>query len=132
MLRELDAIGCDMFMDIHGDEALACNFVADSAGIPKWGPRLKKLQDDFLDTLIAINPDMQKDLGYAETKVADLTICSNQIGERFDCLSFTLEMPFKDNANLPEPIREWSAARSMRLGASFLDAVAQELKNFRA
>lgn len=26
-----------------------------------------------------------------------------QVGERFNCLSFTLEQPFKDNADLPDP-----------------------------
>jgi hypothetical protein len=25
------------------------------------------------------------------------------VGERFGCLSVTLEQPFKDNANLPDP-----------------------------
>ena len=28
-----------------------------------------------------------------------------QIGQAFDCLSLTLEMPFKDSADLPEPIQ---------------------------
>jgi murein tripeptide amidase MpaA len=132
VLRELDAIGCDMFMDVHGDETLPFNFIAGSCGIPKWGPRLKSLHDSFLDTIIEINPDMQREFGYEEDEVADLTICSHQVGERFDCLSFTLEMPFKDNSNMPEPVYEWSPKRAMHLGASFLDAIAKEMKTFRA
>lgn len=132
VLREMDAIGCDMFMDVHGDETLPYNFIAGSHGIPKWSPRLKKLEDDFLNTIIEINPDMQKEFNYGDDEVADLTICSNQVGERFDCLSFTLEMPFKDNAQWPEPVHEWSPERAMRLGASYLDAIVREMEKFRA
>ena len=29
----------------------------------------------------------------------------SQIGQAFDCLSLTLEMPFKDSADLPEPVQ---------------------------
>lgn len=132
MLQALDAIGCDMFIDVHGDETLPYNFIAGSHGIPKWSPRLKSLEDNFLNTIMEINPDMQKEFGYGDDEVADLTICSNQVGERFDCLSFTLEMPFKDNAELPEPLREWSAARAMHLGASYVDAIAREAKHLRS
>ena len=44
-------------------------------------------------------------------------------GQRFDCLAFTLEMPFKDNANLPDARQGWSGARSRRLGADTLTAL---------
>jgi murein tripeptide amidase MpaA len=42
------------------------------------------------------------------------------VGHTFGCLSLTLEMPFKDNANLPDERAGWSAARSARLGADLL------------
>jgi len=35
----------------------------------------------------------------------------------------TLEMPFKDNADLPDPIYGWSPERAARLGAASLDAM---------
>ena len=37
--------------------------------------------------------------------------------------ALTLEMPFKDNADLPDPERGWSGARSRRLGADTLTAL---------
>jgi murein tripeptide amidase MpaA len=46
-----------------------------------------------------------------------------QVGERFKCLAVTLEQPFKDNADLPEPEQGWSPERARKLGASMLDAV---------
>ena len=33
------------------------------------------------------------------------TVLPSQIGQAFDCLSLTLEMPFKDSADLPEPVQ---------------------------
>jgi murein tripeptide amidase MpaA len=37
---------------------------------------------------------------------------TNQLAERFGashgCVSMTLEMPFKDNADLPDPAQGWS------------------------
>ncbi len=41
----------------------------------------------------------------------------------FGCLAMTLEMPFKDNADMPDTIYGWSPERSMKLGASQLDAI---------
>ena len=63
---------------------------------------------------------------------ANLAVCSNQIGQRFDCLSFTLEMPFKDTSYDPEPVQEWSNERSQRLGASFLDSILRVLPDLRS
>jgi hypothetical protein len=37
-------------------------------------------------------------------------------------------MPFKDNANAPDPRSGWSAARSQRLGAAMLDPVWRHLQ----
>ncbi|WCC45286.1 hypothetical protein PJW08_03835 [Tenacibaculum finnmarkense] len=55
--------------------------------------------------------------------MANLAVCSYQIGELFKALSFTLEMPFKDNDDVVEPTKQWSDERSEALGASFLTAL---------
>lgn len=125
----MDTIGCDMFVDVHGDETISYNFVSANY-TEKWGARLEALQEKFMDTMIGVNPDMQKDFGYEDDEL-DLTICSDQIADRFGCLSFTLEMPFKDNKKFPEHCREWSPKRSMNLGSSFVDAMVMEMGNLR-
>ena len=43
----------------------------------------------------------------------------------------TLEMPFKDSADLPDPEAGWSPERSMRLGASALEAVLKVVPGLR-
>ena len=61
---------------------------------------------------------------------ANLTLATNYVGNTFGCLAFTLEMPFKDNDNLPDDDFGWNGQRSLRLGESILSAilaVAEEL-----
>jgi murein tripeptide amidase MpaA len=45
------------------------------------------------------------------------------VGHAFGCLALTLEMPFKDNADLPDEAVGWSGERSRRLGAASLEAL---------
>ncbi len=40
--------------------------------------------------------------GIDEAGTADLSIASNSIGQRYKCLAFTLEMPFKDTEDRPD------------------------------
>jgi murein tripeptide amidase MpaA len=44
------------------------------------------------------------------------------------CLAFTIEMPFKDNADLPDDRVGWNGERSKKLGASVLLAVVRQLR----
>lgn len=47
-----------------------------------------------------------------------------QVCQRFDCLSVTLEQPFKDCFDMQEPHCGYSPARCRRLGAAVLDPLA--------
>lgn len=129
----MDEVGVDFLVDVHGDEELPYNFLVDSRGIPAWGPRMQKLHDTFSSAFARASPDFQTARGYppASPNSANLAICSKQVGQRFDCLSYTLEQPFKDNANLPDPEQGWSPERSMRLGGSMLDAILAVAPNLR-
>ncbi|MEM6931274.1 MAG: hypothetical protein AAF602_30370, partial [Myxococcota bacterium] len=82
---------------------------------------------------IAANPDMQKTYGYpvAAPGQGNLTMCTNQVTHRFDCLALTLEQPFKDTANRPHPDVGWSPGRAERLGASALDPIAAVISRLR-
>ena len=44
------------------------------------------------------------------------------------CLAFTIEMPFKDNTDLPDDRVGWNGERSKKLGASVLLAVVRQLR----
>ena len=54
---------------------------------------------------------------------ANLSMSTAQLAERFGAVSMTLEMPFKDNAELPDPVYGWSPERCRLLARSCLDAL---------
>jgi murein tripeptide amidase MpaA len=124
-LKAMDEIGVDMFLDIHGDEALPYNFVADCEGNPNYNTKLEELENAFKQALLMATPEFQDVFGYDkdEPGKANLTIGANAVGHRYQCLSYTLEMPFKDNQNLPDPAYGWSAPRCEQLGEDLLIAV---------
>ena len=123
MLKAMDKTGVDAFADVHGDEELPFNFIAGSEGCPNWSDRLKGLQGAFLGAYCRANQDMQKNNGYEPEAPGQgrMAVCSNQIAFRYDCLAFTLEMPFKDCLSNPDPERGWNPARASLLGSSILD-----------
>ncbi|MBN1251835.1 MAG: hypothetical protein JXR51_08585 [Bacteroidales bacterium] len=131
--NQMDEYGVDLCLDIHGDESLPYNFISGNEGNPSYSERIKKLEEDFSNFWLKISPDFQNEFGYEKDKpgTANLGICSNQIGERFDCLSLTVEMPFKDNKNMPDPVYGWSADRSKRLGESVLNVIIDIVDKLR-
>ena len=62
----------------------------------------------------------------------NLTLASKYVGHSFGALSLTLEMPFKDNADLPDEEVGWDGKRSKRLGAAALEAMLAVLPDLRA
>ncbi|MDN4503305.1 M14-type cytosolic carboxypeptidase [Alteromonadaceae bacterium BrNp21-10] len=133
VLAAMDKIGVDLFLDVHGDEALPYNFVAGCEGNPNYDERLASLENRFKDAFALTTPEFQDVYGYDkdEKGQANMTVACNAIGHRFDCLAYTLEMPFKDNANLPDPAYGWSPKRCKQFGEDMLvaiHAVADQLR----
>jgi len=126
---EMDRTGVAICLDVHGDEALPYNFIAGAEGIPGWTGRQRGLHDTFCDAYVAASPDFQRAHGYPVDApgAANMTMCTSAVAARFGCLAMTLEMPFKDNADLPDPGVGWSPERAMRLGAASLDAFGRTL-----
>lgn len=131
--QKMMEIGVDLCLDAHGDEGLPYNFCVGTEGNPGYSPRIEALENAFKSSWQASCPDFQTEHGYGQTAPgqANLTLATNWVGQQFDCLAFTIEMPFKDNANLPDERVGWSGSRSKRLGASVLQpilAVAGQLR----
>jgi murein tripeptide amidase MpaA len=121
--------GVAAFLDVHGDEALPYVFVAGSEMLPGFDDAKRAVQEHFCADFKAASPDFQTEHGYAAGKYeADaLKLASKFVGHTFGCLSLTLEMPFKDNANLPDDRCGWNGARSKRLGAAVLPPLLRTL-----
>lgn len=125
ILKKMEEKGVDLNIDVHSDEGLPYNFISSIEGIPSYDERLKFLLEKFKKSWVEISPDFQTEHGYPvnEPGTANLNICSKAIGEKFKCLSLTIEMPFKDNANLPDPVYGWSPERCENLGESLIDVI---------
>ncbi|HYD59178.1 MAG TPA: M14-type cytosolic carboxypeptidase [Noviherbaspirillum sp.] len=122
--------GCDLFLDIHGDESLPYVFVAGCEMLEGFTPRQQEEQQAFIESFLQASADFQTVHGYEATKYREdlLQLASKYVGHTFKCVSLTLEMPFKDNANLPDAIAGWSGARSAQLGGAILQPILQSLK----
>jgi hypothetical protein len=47
VLQQVTEIGCDLFVDVHGDEELPHIFFAGAQGIPGWNDRHAELYRSF-------------------------------------------------------------------------------------
>ncbi|PXW78582.1 murein tripeptide amidase MpaA [Blastomonas natatoria] len=127
----MDATGVHWAMDVHGDEAIPHVFIAGFEGIPSWSDEQGVRYNRYRDLLAARTPDFQTAKGYPKAAAgrANLSMSTNQLAERFGpshgCVSMTLEMPFKDNDDLPCPDQAWSPERSKLLAHDCVAVLAE-------
>ncbi|SAM34747.1 M14 family metallopeptidase [Pseudomonas sp. 1 R 17] len=124
--QQMQQYGVDLFLDIHGDEEIPYVFTAACEGNPGYTPRIEGLEKRFRSHLSSLTRDFQTTHGYTRDLPgeANMTLACNAVGEQYDCLSLTLEMPFKDNDDAPNPKTGWSGERSKQLAKDILSTVA--------
>ena len=132
--EEMQRTGCDLFLDIHGDEALPYVFFSTAEEVPGFTAASARRQARFIEAFATVAPDFQTEEGYKPGRFGEelLTLASKWVANHFGCVSLTLEMPFKDNANLPDELMGWNGARSKRLGAAMLDPIRTHLADTSA
>ena len=120
--KKMIETGVDLNLDAHGDEVLPYNFCVGSEGNPGYTSRIEALENSFKSAWLATCPDFQTERGYARSQPgqANPTLATSWVAQNFNCLAFTIEMPFKDNADLPDALTGWSGERAKKLGASVL------------
>lgn len=130
----MDETGVHFAMDVHGDEAIPAVFLAGFEGIPSWTEAQGAGYQRYRAILERLTPDFQTRLGYPAARPggANLAMSTNQLAQRFGrshgCVSMTLEMPFKDNDDLPDPRSGWSPGRSRQLARDCLAALGEWLE----
>lgn len=126
----MDKTGVDFAMDVHGDEAIAAVFLAGFEGIPSWTEEQGDAYGAYRSILERRTPDFQTAKGYgiAAKGTANLAMSTNQLAERFGACSMTLEMPFKDNDDLPDIAQGWSPERSKLLARDCLASLVEWLE----
>lgn len=127
----MDATGVDFAIDVHGDEAIPYVFIAGFEGIPSWTEAQGAGYTRYRQILERRTPDFQTKRGYptAGAGRANLTMSTNQVAERFGAVAMTLEMPFKDNDDLPCAAQGWSPERSKLLARECLAALCEWLED---
>ncbi|MCG9696720.1 M14-type cytosolic carboxypeptidase [Shewanella sp. Isolate11] len=133
VVNKMKQTGVDLYYDVHGDEGLPYVFLAGCEGVPSHTDKMAQLQQKFVDSLLMASADFQNEFGYDKDQPgqANLTVASNWVAETFGCLSNTLEMPFKDNANMIDPMSGWSPERSIYLGEASLLAMLAVVDDLR-
>ncbi|MEJ6010496.1 M14 family metallopeptidase [Novosphingobium aquae] len=125
--NSMDETGVDVAMDVHGDEAIPHVFIAGFEGIPSMKPGQVEALDRYKAILERRTPDFQTRHGYPKAPAgkANLAMSTNQLAERYGAVSMTLEMPFKDNSDLPCAAQGWSPERSALLGRDCMAALGE-------
>lgn len=117
--------GVDMYFDIHGDEAIPYVFTSGCEYLPSYSDKQQKLDNKFKKFMRQVNPDYQIEVGYVKDQFKEetMSLATCWIGDHFDCFSQTIEMPFKDNNNLPDKLYGWNGNRSYLFGQSILTTI---------
>lgn len=114
VLEKMKQTGVDFFMDVHSDEIIPKAFLDEAhLSCPGINKSLEQAENFFKNLYIKMNPDMQDELNYGEKtrEESNLKLAAMQVGNRFQCPAFTLEMPTK----------EWSANKCQDLAKNFLN-----------
>jgi murein tripeptide amidase MpaA len=98
--------------------------------LPTFTDQQRVAQQTFIDDFKAASHEFQDKVGYPVGRYQQdaLKLASKWVGDRFGCVSLTLEMPFKDNAHHPDPSVGWNGERSKQLGAAILAPILNALK----
>lgn len=125
----MDKTGVHFAIDAHGDEAIPAVFFAGFEGIPGWTEAQGEAYLRYRAILERRTPDFQTRRGYPTARPgrANLAMATNQIAQRFGAVSMTLEMPFKDNDDLPDAAQGWSPERSRLLARECLTSLLEWL-----
>lgn len=131
--QQMEKYGVDMFLDVHGDEEIPYVFTAACEGNPGYTPKQQQLEEHFRSRLSEITRDFQTRYGYARSQPgqANMNLACNSVGEKYQCLSLTLEMPFKDNDDAPNPTTGWDGKRSKQLAKDVLTTLSEMAPTLR-
>lgn len=129
VLKAMDATGCDLSLDVHGDETLPHVFVdgcdmdpaataAQTAGVAR-----------FKAALLKASPAFQTKVGYEASYGGDEAsgMCNRALGRRFGAIGLTLEMPFHDCVEAPDPAAGYSPAACRDMGRACIAAILDTL-----
>jgi murein tripeptide amidase MpaA len=131
VLAAMDQTGVDLVLDVHGDETLPHVFVDGCDSDPASTAAQVAGVATFKAALLKANPAFQTRIGYPVSYGGEggRRMCNRAVARRFGAVGLTLEMPFKDSLDAPDPVFGWSAGASARMGHDCLDAILAVLES---
>ncbi|CAN5238236.1 M14-type cytosolic carboxypeptidase [soil metagenome] len=129
VLAAMDKTGCDFSLDVHGDETLRHVFVDGSDSDHKSSPAQTAGVEAFKQALLKASPAFQTKVGYPATYGGDEApgMATRAIARRFGAIGVTLEMPFGDSKEAPDPVADWSPQACKAMGRASLGAILTTL-----
>jgi len=130
VLAAMDKTGADFALDIHGDETLQHVFTDGCDHDPGVTPTQVAGVAAFNAALLKASPAFQMAVGYPVTYGGEGApgMCCRAVARRYDCPALTLEMPFNESREAPDPLRGWSPGASMKMGRDCLKAILAVLE----
>ncbi len=133
--QKMEKIGVDFFLDVHGDENVPYVYTLGRSISPKYSTRIQQLENKFHESYKVANSDFQDEQTPASEGMPPanemLILASAVVGDTYDCLSLTLEMPFQDTTLNPDKKQGWSDVRSKKLGHALLEPILKVIDQLR-
>ena len=132
--RQMDLLGVDFCLDVHGDEELPHAFAARVDTLVPIPPDLARVRDAFEAELAAIDPLFKADGGYVRPHtVADpLAFCGPFVMRTYGAPALTLELPYKTVPDGSGGRLAFGAEEAARLGRACLQALNRTLDGIDA
>lgn len=133
VLERMQRTGVSFCLDVHGDEELPFVFFARVDLNGDMPPVVADTRRRYGEALVKLIPGCKPDGSYVRphSKRNPMAFCGPQIVKRFNAPAVTLELPYKDVADLPDPEQGYSPRHCRDLGRASLhafDAVLAELR----
>ncbi len=129
ILTAMDHTGVDLLLDVHGDEIIPHVFIDGCDADPAATPAQVAGVAAFKSALLTLNPAFQTRVGYPVTYGGEggIGMACRAVARRFGAIGLTLEMPFSDSKEAPDPVHGWSLIESSRMGGDCVHAIAAVL-----
>lgn len=129
ILTAMDRTGVDLMLDIHGDETIPHVFIDGCESDPGVSPAQADGVARYRAALLARSAAFQTRVGYPVTYGGDAGhgMANRAVARRYGAIGMTLEMPFKDCLEAPDPLRGWSPEACAQMGRDCIDALVDML-----
>ncbi len=130
VLQQMETVGIDFCLDIHGDEEIPFAFIASVDRLLPLAPVTIRTLDLFEDILARADPNFtsQPFLDRPHIKASPQSFCVPHLMQRFTIPAVTLELPFKRYNAHSLPMRDFGIQECMQSGRIMVSVMSEFLR----